>query len=106
MRDDSVGEPRKWRSFFFGGGEIGIEERDDAAIRLFDHTALGLTDIAHADLHEFRDLRQLSNHVVKDRRMRPRESFICVAQVGVRVEMQNSHRWKSLRIRADRSERH
>ena len=36
--------------------------------------------------------------------MRPDEAFVCVAQIGVRVEMKNAEILVALGVRADRAE--
>src|SRR6266851_2857612 len=90
LLDDFVRQLRERTATLFPLREDIIEERHDPALRVIDHPHLGRTDVADAGLYELRDAIDLRHDVVKDRRMRPGEALVRVAQIGVRVEMQNS----------------
>ena len=52
---------RERHAFFFPRRELGVVERDDAAVRVVDHRALGLAEVADADLHELADAVDLAS---------------------------------------------
>ena len=70
-----------------------------------DELQLSSADITHAHLYHFWDVR-FRDHIVKNRCVRIREAFIRLAEIGVRIEMQNTHVRISLRVRSNCAERH
>src|SRR5206468_12458974 len=69
---------------------------------LFPYTTLFRS---HADLHQFPDAVEPRHDVVEDRGVRPGEALVRVAQIGVRVEVEDAEAGMALGEGADRAER-
>ena len=72
--------------------------------RAVDHRRLGVAEIAHTDLHEPIDAADFRDHVVEDRCVRPGESFVRIAKIGVGVEMEDAEVGMRFRVGQDGAE--
>ena len=85
--------------------EIGREKGGDPPLALSDELHLGLAEIADPHLDDLRHIRNPMVNIVEDRRVRPGEALVGVAEVGVRIEMEDAEPGARRRARLDRAER-
>ena len=82
-----------------------VVEAVDAPLRGLDERALAHAEVADADLHQAADIGQPRHYIVEDARVRPAETLEFLAQIRVRVDLQDAHAAMTLRKFGDERER-
>ena len=82
-----------------------VVEALHAALGALDELHLARADVADSHLHQLAHAGQARHHVVEDARVAPREALEAVAQVRVRVDLQDAHAGVAERELGDEAER-
>lgn len=70
-----------------------VKERGDAALGILNELRFALAEISDSYLHQLLDAGQTRHHIVEDAGVAPRETFERIAQIRMRIDLQNAHAW-------------